>query len=662
MKKLLVGLCAAAIAASAMAETYTLSSTSGLTPNRKPGQESTLPFMQKLTQPKYNTRAEEADMLSMDFTYSYSPYGATAFQNLYGMEVCQAMVITPEMATQFAGSTVKAICFWTGYNSSKSVTSPINDIKNATVFILEGEFQPNQNGLATDPGETLRSQEVELPEEGVQYIEVELDEPYVIEANKPITVGFSIVPPSTDDMYMIYDGVGTDDPNGSWIGMMQDGSRSWASYYQYLGSLCVAMTIEGTNLPVNCMDIYDIELPKYVLQNEPFTVVPYVESLSAGEITSLEIECTIGNDQPQTMTFNLDDPIFFHQGGGLPINDLICTELGPQDITVKITKVNGNPNNSESATIKATFTCADPNVGYERNILVEEGTGTWCTWCPSGIVFMDWLQETYPEVIKVAVHGSTNGATDPMENSSTKKLLGLFSGFPALVVNRSVTLWPTSATVYTDFEAAMESLKKIPAEAEITELLTEPLSDRQVMVKAKVRFARDIDNSEGQYGLSFELIENNVGPYLQTNGYAGGRNGVMGGWETKPSAAETIYNDVLRVLDGGMGGYRDIFPTEIKADVEYSYEGRVYSTTIGSDKFILVGIVTDNTTGDVVNCKSVVTSKTTAVESINDDAEVVAEQYYDLNGIRVQNPAKGIYVKRAILSDGSSRYTKVVKD
>lgn len=54
-----------------------------------------------------------------------------------------------------------------------------------------------------------------------------------------------------------------------------------------------------------------------------------------------------------------------------------------------------------------------------------------------------------------------------------------------------------------------------------------------------------------------------------------------------------------------------------------------------------------------------VSASKAAVNSISaDDVEIVAEDYYNLNGIRVEKPTKGIFIRRIILTDGSERYTK----
>ena len=40
----------------------------------------------------------------------------------------------------------------------------------------------------------------------------------------------------------------------------------------------------------------------------------------------------------------------------------------------------------------------------QRNVLVEELTGTWCQYCPGGIYYGDSLSHAYDNVYFVAVH------------------------------------------------------------------------------------------------------------------------------------------------------------------------------------------------------------------------------------------------------------------
>lgn len=51
---------------------------------------------------------------------------------------------------------------------------------------------------------------------------------------------------------------------------------------------------------------------------------------------------------------------------------------------------------------------------------------------------------------------------------------------------------------------------------------------------------------------------------------------------------------------------------------------------------------------------------TSGIEGISvENAEVVSTLYYNLQGVAVKNPAKGIFLKSETLSDGSRRTSKI---
>ena len=63
---------------------------------------------------------------------------------------------------------------------------------------------------------------------------------------------------------------------------------------------------------------------------------------------------------------------------------------------------------------------------------MEEGTGTWCGWCPRGIVAFRYMAEKYPETfIGIAVHKSDN-----LETNTYSYLK--FNGYPSCYVNRNL--------------------------------------------------------------------------------------------------------------------------------------------------------------------------------------------------------------------------------
>lgn len=71
-------------------------------------------------------------------------------------------------------------------------------------------------------------------------------------------------------------------------------------------------------------------------------------------------------------------------------------------------------------------------------------------------------------------------------------------------------------------------------------------------------------------------------------------------------------------------------------------EGQEYSTPITT---------LDISSGDI----------TVGVDAITDRGEVAAIEYYDMNGVKIQNPGKGLYICKMIMTNGSTKTNKVMR-
>ena len=99
---------------------------------------------------------------------------------------------------------------------------------------------------------------------------------------------------------------------------------------------------------------------------------------------------------------------------------------------------------SASALLIAGAVSAQSKVttGGEKHVLVEEGTGTWCMWCPDGAqVIQERIEPygtnaNYPKAIIASFHNGSSDkmtiATDPFNNGT-----GYISGFPMGTVDRA---------------------------------------------------------------------------------------------------------------------------------------------------------------------------------------------------------------------------------
>ena len=96
------------------------------------------------------------------------------------------------------------------------------------------------------------------------------------------------------------------------------------------------------------------------------------------------------------------------------------TTFGQEELIFTVTKVNGNYN---SASVNYTYVerYTVKKVAHKR-VLVEDYTGTWCQYCPAGIIAMESLSRLYPDdFVGVSIHcadklSSTSAYQDGMES------------------------------------------------------------------------------------------------------------------------------------------------------------------------------------------------------------------------------------------------------
>lgn len=180
-------------------------------------------------------------------------------------------------------------------------------------------------------------------------------------------------------------------------------------------------------------------------------------------------------------------------------------------------------------------------------VVGEEGTGTWCQWCPRGDVYMKIWEERYGDNFAgIAVH---NG--DPMTDADYDAGIGgLISGYPSALVDRLSDVDPSGMGPQINSQLQI---------APVATLLNGASLNGTVLdVSVTYTFNQAL---AGDYRVSCALTEDSVtgtgSGYNQSNAYAGGGNGPMGGYENLPSsvpASIMVYDHVARAIGGTFAG------------------------------------------------------------------------------------------------------------
>ncbi len=262
---------------------------------------------------------------------------------------------------------------------------------------------------------------------------------------------------------------------------------------------------------------------------------------------------------------------------------------GVNPVIVTISNVNGAGADDIASddVIMISIDPVSPAVG--KVVVGEEATGTWCGWCPRGAVFMDRFANDYGQYwAGIAVH---NG--DPMAVTTYDAGIGaLIGGYPSALVDRLPEVDPSAMS--NDF---FTRLQVAPA-AQMTTGATWDAVTRILNVSVSATFDQTATNS---YKMLCVLTEDGVtgtaAGYAQTNYYAGGGNGVMGGYEILPDpvpASQMVYDHVARAITPSFSGNNTCFPSSIGiGDVVTNNYSFVLPATWDENAITIIGMLAD---------------------------------------------------------------------
>lgn len=373
-------------------------------------------------------------------------------------------------------------------------------------------------------------------------------------------------------------------------------------YLLFLDNVKVAVLkaddVQLTKVSHNRLSLKDVNNPiKYSVFNKGSNAVTSIHVTYSDGTTSVDEDINVNIPAFTSKDVTLTTPLKY-------------STVVEKVFSHKITLVNGN---TDSDTLDNTWNTTKFNTiseNYQKNVVIEEGTGTWCGWCPRGAVAMEYMYNTYPDrFIGIAVH---NG--DPMKVTAYDDGAD-FSGFPSSNVDRAILGADVDETA---FENYYNARKDLPTLSRVSGTVTSNGNDLTIVANAE--FNTIITNNQLRLGVV--MVEDNVkgtaSGYNQTNYYANNAAGPMGGFENLPDpvpAAQMVYNHVGRALLGGYTGQTGSVPANITETTTASYTFN-YTVPSASEKnnMSAVILIIDNETGEIYNATKI----TAAVASTND--------------------------------------------
>lgn len=279
------------------------------------------------------------------------------------------------------------------------------------------------------------------------------------------------------------------------------------------------------------------------LEGAAITNVAGMFNIIGETITSAVLEVDYAGTQTPIVLDNINVPV----GDTLQINTETPIDLvsGIEEIVVKIRSVNGVEGDDSSCNNNLFSVTTAVQAAPRKGVLIEEATGTWCTWCPRGDVFMRNLTALYGDrFVSIAVHNNDPMAVTEYDTGMTS--LPGFTGFPSATVNREFIVDPSGLE-----QPFLDDVVIAPRGAfEVGANLDVETGDLDISVEVEALQTLNFADN-----IMVAIIEDEVtgtgSGYDQVNAYAGGGNGPMGGYEDLPSpvpAEDMVYEFVARAL------------------------------------------------------------------------------------------------------------------
>ena len=557
-----------------------------------------------------------------------------------------------------------------------SILLPIIDpeaVTNVSAW-LTTELRIDENGKNVP---NLVSKEADLSnvnDDG--FVVVTLDKPYLIGEDE-VYVGYTFTVTDVDNGYGASPIALCDaqDEDGLYI-HTSNTYLKWLNYAQvFAANSAVKVVLAGQNIMSNAA-LAAQSKEVFLQKNEPGKATLDVVNLGGNGVQSVELECDIAG-QSYTTTVDLDQPIpnVYGAASTITVDVPALSEIGHYDLTVKVTKVNGQPN--EQANAVSTGSVEVISFVPTHRAVLEEYTGTWCQYCPRGFIGLEEMNRLYPhDFIGISYH---NG--DPMEIMSSDKFPSDVAGFPDAWIDRvrETDAFAGDLDYYSyqfGIDQAWLEQCEVFAPANIDVSATYNTDKTEVTATSTVAFPFAVNNNKYlvTYVLTADELSGTSSDWAQVNAYAGAQ-----GWPasmdifTKAGSPVTglKFSDVAIMapsIYGMAGSLPETIPAEAPQTHTYTFNlAKAVST--GNENLVqdinklnVVALLIDTETGAVVNAnKCHVTSLVGIAQfASEDDNNAVSIEYFDIAGRKLAPAqATGVVLKKISYKDGSAKSVKI---
>lgn len=402
------------------------------------------------------------------------------------------------------------------------------------------------------------------------FTELELPSPYAVPAGKTLYVGYTfeiaeLVDGASYPLIIRYNGANIEE--SLWLKVPSLGGDEWMDDFMSYGPLAVQVLLDG-DFPHNAVDVSKTFLDIFALAGGTAEASLTLTSRGLGEIRS--IDYIVGDANADGTEQHLDVEPFAGLNAQRQVRIPMTADAAPGRTPryVTVTKVNGVDNVVENATSDGYFVTLSQAV--PRRTVVEEFTGTWCGWCPRGIVGMQQVNEQFPDkAVTLVIHSDDPMAVD----------YGLSApSFPSAFVDRGVAADPYYGT--SNYKPAgicdlVAERNALLPEASVK--LQQPTLSKGGTISFKTDVTFYYDNDKAPYAMGYVLLADGLTgsgrDWAQSNNYAGqkenyGSDALLKPWVEGNAYVTGLTFDHVVVAAKGMNGNSGGISAPIKDGVK----------------------------------------------------------------------------------------------
>jgi thiol-disulfide isomerase/thioredoxin len=368
----------------------------------------------------------------------------------------------------------------------------------------------------------------------------------------------------------------------------------------------------------NNAELTSLNFPQYTTVPTFIDIEGAITNLGGNTINTMDITWTDGTNSYTDNLTGLN--ISFNDSYNFTHNtQLNMVNSGNITVSVSVDNINSTID-SDTSNNSLIVTINDVPFIPTKRVVFEEAGGTWCPFCPEGIVALESLEMNYPlTAIGIAVHNN-----DAMMDNTYDNGLNL-SNYPSARIDRAILASGTTSVNEQKFIQYYNDRINTFSPVELSATAVFNPNSRNININLSGEFVIGLS---GDYRFNAVILENGVGPYNQLNNFSGWSSPVIApisgiDFSTSPNPVSILFDNVARAILGGFNGSNSSLPSTITQGSTHTYQ---YTHTLPSThnemNIQVVGMVIDNNTGEILNGVKVNLGLPTISENITETNSV----------------------------------------